>query len=254
LPRLICLLPCFNEEQALPGLLGALSQVKQQLAPAWELSALVVDDGSSDRTAAIADDWDDGLFVDVIRHPSNKGLGAALDSGVNAFLLQTAAHQDAVLGVMDGDGTHDPALLAPMLAKLAAEELDVVIASRFAPGGGEHGLSALRKLYSRLAGLAMRVLAPIPGVKDYSCGYRVYRRGAIERALANFGGPLLTEQGFVCMVELLVKLDRSGARMAEVGLDLHYELKQGASKMNVAATIRRYAAFALRARFDRRLR
>jgi dolichol-phosphate mannosyltransferase len=254
LPRLVVLLPCYNEQQALQELLGALSQQRAALQPYWELSVIVVDDGSADRTAAIADYWDDGMFVDVVRHSQNRGLGAALDTGIDAFLAETQEHLDAVLAVMDADGTHPPRLLSEMLSKIEGEQLDVVIASRFAPGGGEHGLSALRKLYTRLAGAAMRTLAPILGVRDYSCGYRVYRRVAIERAIARFGRPLVTELGFVCMVELLVKLARSGARVGEVGLDLHYELKQGASKMNVAATIRRYAAFALRARFDSRLR
>jgi dolichol-phosphate mannosyltransferase len=169
-------------------------------------------------------------------------------------MADTAREPEAVLAVLDADGTHPPGLLRSMLAKLDADVLDVVIASRFAPGGGEHGLSATRRLYTRLAGAAMRMLAPLPGVRDYSCGYRVYRRQALERALERFGSPLVSEQGFVCMVELLLKLARSGARFGEVGLDLHYELKQGPSKMNVAATIRRYAAFALRARFDHRLR
>lgn len=248
------MLPCFNEAVALPGLLTQLSELKRELLPNQELSVIVVDDGSSDRTAAIADDWDDGLFVNVVRHEHNKGLGAAVSTGLRAFLIETEDEVNALLAVMDADGTHPPGLLTLMLGKLSSEQLDVIIASRFAEGGGEHGLTAARKLYSRLAGLAMRVLAPIENVKDYSCGYRLYRRAAIERAMLKFGDPLVTERGFVCMVELLVKLARSGSRMGEVGLDLHYELKQGASKMNVAATIRRYAAFALRARFDKHLR
>ncbi|MDQ3023669.1 MAG: glycosyltransferase [bacterium] len=268
-PRLVVLLPCFNEEQALPLLLRQLEEQKAILAPDWDLSVIVVDDGSSDNTAGIAESFSCGqleditreahgqvrcLFVEIVRHATNQGLGAATSTGLRSFLDCTANEPEAVLGLMDADATHPPALLGTMLAKLQAEQLDVVIASRFAPGGGEHGLSVVRKLYSRLAGLAMRILAPIEGVQDYSCGYRVYRRSAIARAIAKFGDPLVTERGFVCMVELLVKLARSGTRMGEVGLDLHYELKQGASKMDVAATIRRYAAFALRARFDKSLR
>jgi dolichol-phosphate mannosyltransferase len=254
LARVIVLLPCYNEEPALPGLLQELELERKRLAPDWELSVIVVDDGSTDQTARIADNWNEGLHVEVIRHKVNAGLGAAMESGLSAFLAESIHLPDAILGVMDADGTHPPVLLTKMLGKLTSDDLDVVIASRFAEGGGEHGLSASRKLYSRLAGLAMRVFAPIPGARDYSCGYRVYKRSALESAIARFGTPLMTEQGFVCMVELLIKLARSGSRIGEVGLDLHYELKQGASKMNIAATIQRYARFVLRARFDKGLR
>lgn len=252
--RLVVLLPCYDEEAALPNLLSELDRLSQEVAPQWELSVIVIDDGSRDQTAAIAESWTGHQAVSVIRNPQNLGLGATLDIGLRAFLARTEEYKDAALAVMDADGTHPPHLLLEILHKLDADDLDVVIASRFAPGGGEHGLSPMRRLYTRLAGLAMRSLAPVPGVRDYSCGYRVYRRTAFKRALKRFGSPLITEQGFVCMVELLIKLARSGAKIGEVGLDLHYELKQGPSRMKVAATIRRYARFALRARFDPKLR
>jgi dolichol-phosphate mannosyltransferase len=245
--QLIVILPCFNEAQALPGLLPRLLATRERLPQPWELRVLVVDDGSVDATAEIAEGFP-GVMLEV--HARNQGLGAALQTGLMSRLAKDAE----LLAVMDADATHPPELLPTMLSKLETNGLDVVIASRFAPGGAEHGLSAMRRLYSRLAGLAMRILAPVHGVRDYSCGYRLYRRDAIGRALQKFGTPLVTERGFVCMVELLVKLARSGAKMGEVGLDLHYELKQGASKMNVGSTIRRYARFALRARFDPKLR
>jgi dolichol-phosphate mannosyltransferase len=150
---------------------------------------------------------------------------------------------------MDADGTHPPELLPRMLATLVpaeGEPCDVVIASRYAPGGEEHGLPPLRRLYSALASGVLRVLAGIRGVRDYSCGYRLYGRAILDKAARYYGGRLVTERSFVCMAELLIKLGRRGARIAEVPLKLHYELKGGVSKMNVAATIRRYAVLAWR--------
>jgi dolichol-phosphate mannosyltransferase len=244
--ELAVMLPCYNEEAALPELLARLNSMSMELGDGWSMRTIVVDDGSTDRSRVIAQAAGVGLIPLLI----NQGLGAAVQyciSGANEARVELFA-------IMDADGTHPPELLQRMLAKLEAEQLDVVIASRFAPGGGEHGLPPLRKLYTSLASMAMRTLAPVQGVQDYSCGYRLYRMSAVLRAADKFGGQLVTEQGFVCMVELLIKLARSGARIGEVGLDLHYELKQGPSKMNVGSTIQRYARFALRARFDPKLR
>ena len=129
-----------------------------------------------------------------------------------------------------------------------------MIASRFVPGGEEHGLTALRRLYSRLACIALRLIAPLRGVRDYTCGYRLYDREALVRAQEKYGERLVTERSFACMAELLVKLGRSGATFAEVPLKLHYELKSGASKLNVPATIRRYVALAWQLLFNPRWR
>lgn len=252
--RLLVLLPCFNEEQALPALLDQLATARAELLPDVSLSVLVVDDGSSDGTAACASAVSGELAVQLVRHGSNRGLGAALRTGVEHFLEWAGDDPAAVLAVMDADGTHPPALVPAMLARLAGSEgrssCDVVIASRYAPGGEEHGLPLLRWLYSRLASLALRLVARTPGVRDYSCGYRVYRAVVLRDAHQRWGTELITETSFVCMAELLVKLGRRGARIGEVPLRLHYELKGGPSKMNVAATIRRYVALGWNVLFD----
>jgi dolichol-phosphate mannosyltransferase len=254
-PLLAILLPCFNEEVALPGLLRRIEALAQSGdLPGWEIRAIVVDDGSLDATARIAQDWQGPLVVDLVKHGSNRGLGTAMHSGLMHFLTSTAAHPECdacLLAAMDADATHPPELLPEMLAKLYGDKLDVVTASRYAPGGGEHGLTLRRRFYSRLASLALRSIARVRGARDYSCGFRLYARPALARAQQHYGERLLTERGFVCMPELLVKLARQGAKVGEVGLDLHYELKGGVSKLNVPATIRRYVVFAWRILFER---
>jgi dolichol-phosphate mannosyltransferase len=236
--RIAVLLPCLNEEAALPGLL-------EQLAKLPGVEALVVDDGSTDGTAAIAKEWPqrgDGLAVHLVRHAQNMGLGAALLTGIKHFTctLPDCTH----LCVMDADGTHPPELLSLMLSRMPPA--DVVIASRYAPGGEEHGLTLRRKIYSRGASLLLAMAARVKGARDYSCGYRLYSREILERGLTKFGDALVTERSFVCMAELLCKLAACGAVVDEVPLALHYELKQGASKMNVPVTIRRYVALVAR--------
>jgi dolichol-phosphate mannosyltransferase len=255
MPRLLVLLPCYNEERALPPLLERLHRVRAQLQPQWELSVLVVDDGSTDGSARAALAGPSGLPATLVSHERNLGLGRALGTGIEIALQQLS---DAdVLAVMDADMTHPPELLPQMLAELAAEDradMGVVIASRYAPGGAEHGLPLRRRILSRLASVVLAKLARVPGVRDYTCGYRVYRIGPLRRVNEQYDGKLVIECGFVCMAELLVKLARQGVGVAEVPLDLHYELKGGLSKMDVAATIRRYAVLGWKLLFDHRLR
>lgn len=241
--RLLVVLPCFNEANSLPELLNELAIVSQRLRHQWEVSVLVVNDGSSDATPQLAADYSGDLEVRLVSHACNRGLGAALHTGIKQFLAETDARAWEALAVMDADGTHPPQLLDQLLAKLSGDGPltgDVVIASRYTPGGEEFGLPLIRRIYSRLASWVLGAVARVHGVRDYTCGYRVYRRQALERASERYGDRLLTETSFVCMAELLIKLARSGTRFAESPLQLHYELKGGPSKMNVPVTIWRY--------------
>lgn len=244
---LYVLLPCLNEEQNLPGLLAELEQTRTALAGNWELSTVVVDDGSTDQTALIAQEWPGPMEVILLTHALNQGLGCALNTGIDWFLEHCQGDEDNLLAVMDADGTHPPSLLIEMLQQNA----DIVIASRYAPGGEEHGLSPLRKMYSKVASTVLGAAARIPGVRDYSCGYRLYTQRILEQGKQKYGDKLVSETGFVCMAELLVKLGRVGAVVSEVPLKLHYELKAGASKMDVPATIRRYVALVFNVLFKR---
>ena len=125
--------------------------------------------------------------------------------------------------------------------RVPGRSYDVVIGSRFQPGAEVHGVPAMRRLYSRVMSILFRAAFPIPGVRDYSCGFRAY------------GDGFITEQGFACMVEVLFQLDRlHGVRFAEVPMVLHYDLKPTETKMNVLRTIRDTLRLGLRQRARRR--
>ena len=226
------MIPAYNERRALPALLeraGAVPAIDQ---------VLVVDDGSSDGTADFAESWGGPPPVTVVRHRQNQGLGAAMRTGLSA-VAQGPLRDDDIVVTMDGDNTHDPALI-PRMRQAVSDGADVVVASRYCPGGRELGLSWRRRVLSRGASSLLAALRPVRGVRDYSCGYRAYRVGVLRQALATYGEDLITTAGFACMAEILLRVDGIGARCVEVPLELHYERKDGPSKMRVARTIAGY--------------
>jgi dolichol-phosphate mannosyltransferase len=231
---LAVVLPALDEAGALPGLLRRLLA-----AGGPGLAVIVVDDGSRDGTANVAAGWRSQLpRLKVVRHDRNRGLGAALVTGWRTAL--EALPDQGIIVTMDADGTHDPALL-PDLVSLVRGGADVAIASRFAPGGGEMGLSLPRRAFSLGARLVLSALRPIPGVRDYTCGYRAYRAGLLRRALEVHGPVgLVSSSGFACTAEVLLKLAGLGGRCAEAPMVLHYEQKAGRSKMRVGRTLLGY--------------
>ncbi|MBM3307539.1 MAG: glycosyltransferase [Candidatus Eisenbacteria bacterium] len=238
---LVLVLPAYNESEAIGPLLDRVAPAfRETEGPA---SVLLVDDGSADGTAdlARAKAAELGLELEVAAHDGNRGLGAALRTGLSRGT--ELAGGDGVVVVMDTDNTHDPALIPTMAAKLTSG-FDVVIASRYAPGGKEVGLSPRRRVMSRGASLLLRLLVPVRGARDYSCGYRVYRASTLRRAFEVYGDEFITESGFVSSAEILLKCAWLPARIGEVPLVLRYDLKGGASKMNVGATVRRYLRLA----------
>lgn len=232
---LVVVLPAFNEAMALPRLLHRLAD-----AGGSAVRVLVVDDGSTDRTAAEVSGLQPLLpNLRLVRHGRNRGLGAALLSGWQAAL--DGLPDGGIVATMDADDTHDPALLGPLVALIRGGQ-DVAIASRFAPGGGEVGLSFPRRVMSAGARVVLSALRRIPGVRDYTCGYRAYRAGVLRQAMQVYGADgLITTAGFACTAEVLLKLAGLGAHCAEVPLVLHYELKAGRSKMRIGRTLLGYA-------------
>jgi dolichol-phosphate mannosyltransferase len=134
------------------------------------------------------------------------------------------------------------------MADKLAEGSDVVVASRYVPGGKEIGLAPHRRLFSRLCSLWLKAVFGIRGLSDYTCGYRLYRASALKILQSETKGRFFEEDGFACSSELVLNLARTGARFAEVPLVLRYDLKQGKSKMPVLRTIGGYFGLVRRMR------
>lgn len=244
---MILALPAYNEERSLPALLIRCVPVAQALAAEGrQFKVVVVDDGSKDSTIATAQSFADRLAIEVVPHVVNQGLGAALRTCLASGLARVG--DDDVVATMDADNTHDPGLLPAMWHHLENTPGDVVIASRYTPGGDEVGLTPLRKVLSRGASFLLTMTVPVKGARDYTCGFRVYRASMLRKASEQWKDKLIEESGFTCMAEVLLKLGRGGARVLEWPLILRYDLKEGASKMKIMRTITRYFAMAWRVR------
>lgn len=224
-------IPVRNERDSLPSLFDKFERTFWGYGEPFRI--VVVDGASTDGTPEVAERYAGRLPVEVVRLRQNLGLGGALEVG----LLRALADADVIV-TLDGDDSHDPGTIPSLLDKIR-EGYDVVVASRFEPGGAEVGVAGYRRLLSHAASALLRFLFPVGTVKDYSSGFRAYRASALRRVQERFGR-IVHERGFSCMMELLLRLRAVGARAAEVPLVLRYDLKHSESKMDVGQTILRY--------------
>ncbi|MBZ0113699.1 MAG: glycosyltransferase family 2 protein, partial [Thermoanaerobaculia bacterium] len=196
-------LPAFNEEASLPGLLEDIDESMFEADLVYEI--VVVDDGSRDRTAEIADDFATRMPLRVERHQVNQGLGATIRDG----LMKAAelAHPKDVLVTMDADRSHTPQLILRMVRQVR-EGHDTVIASRYRPGSRIQGVPWSRRILSYWGSWLFRILFPTPGVRDYTCGFRAYRAGVLQEVIDEHGQDFFDQTGFQCMVDILLKLRR----------------------------------------------
>jgi dolichol-phosphate mannosyltransferase len=230
---IVIVLPAFNEQDSIAILIQNIILLSKKRLDE-EIKIVVVDDGSSDSTADRVDEIASNDVV-LIRHEKNKGLGEALKTGL-LYGLNLSPEVDVIV-TMDSDNTHTPGLLMRMIMALD-EGNDLVIASRYRPGSRVKGLSLYRQLLSVGMSYLFRLIFPISGVRDYSCGYRAYKADLLRKAFLKWDNSFISQSGFGCMVDILLKLDRLGAIMTEVPLILRYDYKHGKSKMKVIKTIR----------------
>ena len=144
---------------------------------------------------------------------------------------------------MDSDNSHDPANIPAMVRLIEEGRAQLVIASRFQKGSVVRGVPLYRQALSVGCFLLMKTVVPFANVRDYSAGFRAYDAALLQRMILAYGrDKLVEESGFVCMLEVLLKLRAIGATAAESPYTLRYDLKAGASKLRILRTLRRYLA------------
>lgn len=213
--RVAVLIPTYDERDNLPR---AVARVR---AAAPEVDVVVLDDNSPDGTGQVADALaahDDHVIV--IHRPGKQGLGVAY---LHGFDWALARGYDAVVE-MDADGSHPPERLPALLAE--ADRAEVVIGSRWVPGGRVLNWPAHRKLLSVGGNTYIRALLGVD-VRDATAGFRVYRTDALRRL--DLRG--VESQGYCFQVDMTWRCHRAGMRFVELPIDF-VEREVGQSKMS----------------------
>jgi dolichol-phosphate mannosyltransferase len=216
----VCL-PTYNERENLEPMLRALGDVLGEGD-----RVLVIDDNSPDGTGELADRLAGELaFVDVLHRPRKEGLGPAYLAG-----FRRALDDGAELVVeIDCDFSHDPAHVPRLLA--AAEDADLVLGSRYVPGGGVENWGLIRRSISAGGSIYARFVLGVP-VRDLTGGFKCFRRAVLEAI------PLdqVRSRGYAFQIELTYRALRKGFRVQEVPIRFS-DRAVGGSKMSRAIVL-----------------
>lgn len=234
-PRIHFLAPMMNEAGNIAGLVEALAVAAARLG--LEHDVLLIDDGSTDDSRRIAESHAVTHPVTVIAHGTNRGVGAAFNTGFD-HALRSFGHDD-ILVTLEADGTSDLGILPAMRAALEGGA-DLVLASCYAPGGRVVHTDALRIFLSACANTSARVLLGLRGVHTLSSFYRMMRVSSLRRLSNHPEGPILESAGFECMLEMAAAARAAGLRIREVPMVLDTARRHGRSKMRLGRTIRGY--------------
>lgn len=236
-PYIYIALPCYNEALNLPPLMKNFDNLNSLYGNLFETRVLIINDKSKDNTKEVVDSLKCHTEFDYIEHEVNKGLTGGINTAFAAFYENTKSANPAIAyGLMDGDNSHIPVNFERMLPRIV-EGFDIVVASRYQNGSHIAGVAWWRQILSLGLACLFKMLRNIPGVRDYSCGYRLYSPVIVKRVVEKYGDEVVTEKSFASMVEILVKCHLSNAICTEVPFLLRYDLKLGDSKMPFKKTI-----------------
>lgn len=215
--RAVMVVPTYNESENIADLVGRV----RTAVP--EVDVLIVDDGSPDGTGKIADELAaEDPQVSVLHRTSKEGLGQAY---LHGFAVALERGYD-LIGEMDADGSHQPEELPRLFA--AIEHSDLVIGSRWIPGGSVVNWPLSRRLLSQGGNLYTRLLLGID-VHDATAGFRLFRRTTLEAV----GLDRVQALGYVFQVELAYRTLQAGLTVTEVPIEF-VERVRGDSKMTPA--------------------
>jgi dolichol-phosphate mannosyltransferase len=227
------ILPTYNEAENLERIVGA---VLEQLPDSGRV--LVVDDNSPDGTGEIADRLaTENDRIRVLHRERKEGLGPAYLAGFHVAL--DAGAQRIV--EMDADFSHDPAYLPKLIG--AADHFDLVIGSRYVPGGGVADWGPLRRFISRGGSAYARIALGLP-IRDLTGGFKCFRREVLEAIQLD----TIEARGYAFQVETTYRAIKAGFQVAEIPI-VFKDRADGTSKMNrsiVAEAIWRVPAMRFR--------
>lgn len=232
--KTLIIIPTYNELENLRPL------IQEIYLYVPETDILIVDDNSPDGTGKLADELhNENPHIHVLHRAGKLGLGTAYIAG---FKYAVAQNYDAAFE-MDADFSHDPKYLPNFLQ--AIEEADLVIGSRYVPGGGTPNWSLMRRLISGGGNIFARFLLGIP-VQDCTAGFRCYRRQVLQRI--DLG--TIQSQGYAFQVELAYRVMQQGFKIVETPI-IFLDRRVGKSKMSRKIVIEAFI-YVLRTRFGKK--
>jgi dolichol-phosphate mannosyltransferase len=218
--RFLLCLPTYDERENLEAMVEALGAVRERTPVPGDV--LVIDDNSPDGTGAIADELaTDRPWLHVLHRPVKRGLGRAYLAGFRWALERDYAY----ILEMDCDFSHDPESV-PSLLDAAIAGGDLVLGSRYVPGGGVRDWGLSRRLISAGGCLYARTILGVK-VRDLTGGFKCFRRAVLERI------PLddVDAQGYMFQIEMTYRALRDGFPVVEVPITFADRMR-GGSKMS----------------------
>ena len=214
--RIVMVVPTYNESANIEWIIQRLRTAQP------DVDVMVVDDNSPDGTGKIVEDLAaSDPHVQVVHRTEKAGLGAAYRHGFRVALDQGYD----VIGEMDADGSHQPEQLQRLVDAVAAGA-DLVIGSRYVPGGSVVNWPVQRQVLSRGGNIYVRLLLGIK-VKDATAGFRLFRRGTLEAIDID----TVTSTGYVFQTDMAYRTLRQGLTITEVPIEF-IERERGDSKMS----------------------
>jgi len=219
MPRAVVCLPTYNERENLEAMVRALGEVLDTARD----GVLVIDDSSPDGTGQIADRLAEEVpWVSVLHRDRKEGIGPAYIAGFRHALAQGAE----LLVEMDCDFSHDPSDVPKLI--VPAGGADLVLGSRYVPGGGTENWGLLRRFVSRAGCMYAQVLLGVP-VRDLTGGFKCFRRETLE----SIDLDALSAHGYAFQIETTYRVLRAGLKVQEIPIRF-VERRAGASKMTAS--------------------
>lgn len=184
----IVILPAYNEEENVRVLTEKWMKLQRGIQDKYQLKlrVVVVNDGSTDKTKEICEELEKKYSnFTLVNHVSNRGLGEAVKTGI--LYVNRYCKDASYMCLMDCDNTQNPQYIQSMLERIGATKkhsnIDVVIASRYQKGSKVIAVAKYRLLTSDGARLVYSLLLRVKNVRDYTCGYRIYKRDNLKKYL-----------------------------------------------------------------------
>lgn len=234
--KILIIIPTYNEKNNIGQLVQEIFKLNIS-----DLEILVVDDDSPDGTGKIADDLArKDSRVNVIHRSQKMGLGTAYAQGFKKALADSEAQY---IFEMDADFSHSPKYLSAFLQ--AAKGYDLVLGSRYIPGGGVSNWGFYRRAVSWLANFTVRLILGVP-IKDLTGGYKCFNRKVLE----NINLDNMESSGYNFQIEVNYKVYKHGFKIKEIPI-IFEERRSGRSKFNLGIILESFRKV-LKLRFSKK--